>query len=174
MRELSDHVLTTRVTSNAPRPRDTTRVTLCYCNNLDCSPRYGVGLETIKKYKIEAAKTELLVLIFLYFSAYLTGIAALLERLDDSSSQVSVKVVYGILLVFYTFVPVAGCAFVVLISHTGSIFSSDPPDDPAEYTKWLEEQSKNNPLITIIAPFEKKYCWCVMGLAMARMRDCLT
>ena len=94
-------------------------------------------------------------MFFLYFSAYLTGIGALLERLDDSNSQVSVKVVCGILLVFYVLVPVAFCALpgIRLTKKT----KSKAPDDSAEYIKWLEEQSKGSvgPLFTIIAPFEK-------------------
>ena len=126
-------------------------------------------------------------MIFLYFSAYLTGIGALLERLNPPApdvttpliadgfnatnftlaanatietapgevSSIAVEVVYWVLLVFYALVPVGFCAFV------GIDLLINPPDDPAEYAKWLEEQSKNNPFFTIIAPFEKKYAWCV-------------
>ena len=102
-------------------------------------------------------------MLFFYFSAYLTGIGTLLERLGAFCScpaaEVALKVVYSILLVFYSLVPVAGCAFVGIKMSKGNY----APDDPAEYTKWLEEQSKGDegPLFTIIAPFEKKYAWCV-------------
>lgn len=126
-------------------------------------------------------------MIFLYFSAYLTGIGALLERLNPPAPDVTtpliadgfnatnftlaannkatyetafvtlpVEVPYWVLLVFYALVPVGFCAFVGMLKGA--------PDDPAEYAKWLEEQSRSNSvgfLFTIIAPFEKKYSWCV-------------
>ena len=91
-----------------------------------------------KKYWKNATQTEGLVLIFLYFAAYLTGIGALLERLrpsddaiplnvddlnaanatalasDDAANEsnpIAVQVVYWVLLAFYSLVPVAGCAW---------------------------------------------------------------
>jgi len=137
-------------------------------------------------------------LIFLYFSAYLTGIGALLERLNPPApdvttqliadsfnatnftlaanatiettfanlpgevSSVAVEVVYWVLLVFYALVPVAGCFLPGIVLLKPSVSAPDgAPDDPTEYAKWLEEQSKTNPFFTIIAPFEKKYAWCV-------------
>ena len=130
----------------------------------------------IEKYwREEAGLTELLVLMFFYFSAYLTGIGALLERLGAFCScpaaEVALKVVYSILLVFYALVPVAGCAFFG-IEVTKSTVDEDngehkeygcPKDQTKEeYAEWLEEKSKDNPRFTIIAPFEKKYAWCVM------------
>ena len=93
----------------------------------------------IKNYWKGATQTEGLVLIFLYFAAYLTGIGALLDRLrspsDDAiplnvddlnatnatalasndaaneSNPIAVQVVYWVLLAFYSLVPVAGCAW---------------------------------------------------------------
>ena len=50
--------------------------------------RYGKE-EAIKKYwGEEAGPTELLVLLFLYFSAYLTGAGALLDRLKPPGKTV--------------------------------------------------------------------------------------
>ena len=78
--------------------------------------RYGKNYnKAVEKYWKEAAETEVTGLLFFYFSAYLTGIGALLERLGAFCScpaaEVALKVVYSILLVFYALVPVAGCAF---------------------------------------------------------------
>ena len=33
-----------------------------------------------------------------------------------------------------------------------------------EYAEWMEEGLDYNPLFTIIAPFEKKYAWCVVWI----------
>ena len=79
----------------------------------------------------------------------------------DSRTQISVKVVCGILLVFYALVPVAGCVF------AGSQFTKRYDrikKSPVKYTKWLEKESKDTfgVFVAIIAPFEKKYAWCVM------------
>ena len=121
--------------------------------------RYGKD-KAVEKYWEEAGLTEGLVLVFVYFSAYLTGVGAVLERMaPDSRTQISV--VCGILLVFYALMPVAGCVF------AGIKFTQrydDDPDDPAKYTKWLEEESKDKfgVFVAIIAPFAKKYAWCVM------------
>ena len=113
-------------------------------------------------------------MLFFYFSAYLTGIGTLLERLDafcsSPAAEVALKVVCSILLVFYALVLVAGCVYFGIDltksknSRTTGIERGCPKDQTEEqYTKWLEEQSKgdNGPLFTIIAPFEKKYAWCV-------------
>ena len=134
-------------------------------------------------------------MIFLYFSAYLTGIGALLERLNPPApdvttpliadgfnatnftlaanatietapgevSSIAVEVVYWVLLVFYALVPVGFCAFFGINLLDGNCHSN-APDHPTKYAKWLEEQSKGDEighLCTIIAPFEKKYAWCV-------------
>ena len=143
------------------------------------------GKKAVQNYWKEAAQTELLALIFLYFSAYLTGVGALLERLDAFCScpaaGVALKFVYGILLVFYALVPVAGCAcfgFIVTQSNVRSAFYGGeakehgcPKDQTEEqYAEWLEEQSEGEILsdlkipgsfITVIAPFEKKFAWYV-------------
>ena len=119
-------------------------------------------------------------MLFFYFSAYLTGIGALLERLGASCScpaaEVALKVVYSILLVFYALVPVAGCAYFGIEWTKSDVWNGKehgcPKDQTEEqYTKWLEEQSKGDgnagavasvAFFTIIAPFEKKYSWCVL------------
>ena len=65
--------------------------------------------------------------------------------------------------------PVAGCVLAgVAFTNRNSTSRPNAPDDPAEYTKWLEEESKGEfgVFVAIIAPFEKKYAWCVM-------EDCL-
>ena len=33
-----------------------------------------------------------------------------------------------------------------------------------EYAEWMELKLDDNPMFTIIAPFEKKYVWCVVWL----------
>ena len=159
---------------------------------------------TNKNYWQGATQTEGLVLIFLYFAAYLTGIGALLERLsppsDDAiplnvddlnatnatalasndaaneSNLITVQVVYWVLLAFYSLVPVAGCALLAyggdndgikdILGYYGGLYEliCDAPDDPKEYAEWMEEQLDDNPLFTIIAPFEKKYAWCVVWI----------
>ena len=182
--------------------------------------RYGKE-DAIKKYwSEEAGPTELLVLMFLYFSAYLTGVGALLDRLnppdktvplitDDlnattftlatnasiETTDVSVDdfdngwwwillVFYWILLIFHAFLPVAGCAFVgIVMPNAGTVRKtlepgddepdgpSDAPDDPIKYAEWLEKNSNGGIdgfLLSIIAPFEKKYSWCVTVLVMTR------
>ena len=137
-------------------------------------------------------------MIFLYFPAYLTGIGALLERLNPPDvattplitdgfnnatnfdeyelatnvtietadvvipgevSSVAIEAVYWVLLVFYALVPVVACAW----CGGSQYFLSDAPDDPAKYAEWLEKESTGfkGPVITIIAPFEKNYSWCV-------------
>ena len=165
--------------------------------------RYGKK-EAIKKYwEEEAGPTELLVLMFLYFSAYLTGVGELLDRLnppdktvlplitDDlnattftlatnasiETTDVSVDDFdngwWWILLVFYALVPVAGCAFFGVVVQR----DEDTPDDPIKYAEWLEEKSKtcDGFFISIIAPFEKKYSWCVTVLVMTRDTcDCVS
>ena len=165
--------------------------------------RYGKE-EAIKKYwEEEAGPTELLVLMFLYFSAYLTGVGALLDRLNPPDKTVplitddlnattftlatnaSIETTdvisvddfdngwWWILLVFYALVPVAGCAFWGVILPT----DVDAPDDPIKYAEWLEEKSKGREgfLFSIIAPFEKKYSWCVTVLVMTRDTcDCVS
>ena len=167
--------------------------------------RYGKE-EAIKKYWVEeAGPTELLVLMFLYFSAYLTGVGELLDRLnppdktvlplitDDlnattftlathasiETTDVSVDDFdngwwngwWWILLVFYALVPVAVCTLF------GVALPNDAPDDPIKYAEWLEENSKGGGSFSfpIIAPFEKKYSWCVMVLVMTRDTcDCVS
>ena len=126
-------------------------------------------------------------MIFLYFAAYLTGIGALLERLrpsddaiplnvddlnaanatalasDDAANEsnpIAVQVVYWVLLAFYSLVPVAGCAF--FVEKIKSNMGEDKYGREQEYAEWMEEQLDNDPLFTIIAPFEKKYAWCVV------------
>ena len=125
-------------------------------------------------------------MIFLYFAAYLTGIGALLDRLrspsddaiplnvddlnatnatalasDDAANEsdpIAVQVVYWVLLAFYSLVPVAFCTFV-------GIEAPEKEDQTEqEYAEWMEEQLDNDPTFTIIAPFEKKYAWCVVWI----------
>ena len=95
-----------------------------YGDNEEPTGEYGrTGQEikiksAIKNYWKGATQTEGLILIFLYFAAYLTGIGALLDRLrspsDDAANEsdpIAVQVVYWVLLAFYSLVPVAGCAW---------------------------------------------------------------
>ena len=164
--------------------------------------RYGKKEATMKYWQEEAGPTELLVLMFLYFSAYLTGVGELLDRLNPPDKTVlplitddfnattftlatnaSIETTdvisvddfdngwWWILLVFYALVPVAGCAFL------GVILIYEAPDDPIKYAEWLEEQSKGGDgfFFSIIAPFEKKYSWCVTVLVMTRDTcDCVS
>lgn len=154
------------------------------------------------KYWKDATQTEGLVLIFLYFAAYLTGIGALLDRLrspsddaiplnvddlnatnatalasDDAANEsdpIAVQVVYWVLLAFYSIVPVAGCAFFGLEKIKSNMIKNERGRDiergcptnqtEQEYAEWMEEQLDNDPLFTIIAPFEKKYAWCVVWI----------
>ena len=155
----------------------------------------------IKNYWKGATQTEGLVLIFLYFAAYLTGIGALLDRLrspsddaiplnvddlnatnatalasDDAANEsdpIAVQVVYWVLLAFYSIVPVAGCAWFGLkkIKSKAKFLGDEAREvgcptnqTEQEYAEWMEEQLEDNPLITIIAPFEKKYAWCVVWI----------
>ena len=153
----------------------------------------------IKNYWKGSNQTEGLVLIFLYFAAYLTGIGALLEHLspsddaiplnanvddlnaanatalasDDAANEsdpIAVQVVYWVLLAFYSLVPVAGCAWFGLKKIKsiilGSIEFGCPMDQTEqEYAEWVEKQVEDKtPLFTIIAPFEKKYSWCVVWI----------
>ena len=138
----------------------------------------------IEKYwREEAGLTELLVLMFFYFSAYLTGVGALLDRLkppdktvplitDDlnattftlaTNASINTTVVsvddfdngwWWILLVFYARMPVAGCAYVGVVLPR----ENGALDDPIEYAVWLEERSKGRDgflLSTTIAPFDR-------------------
>ena len=151
-----------------------------------------------KNYWKDATKTEGLVLIFLYFAAYLTGVGALLDRLrspsDDAiplnvddlnatnatalasndaaneSNPIAVQVVYWVLLAFYSLVPVAGCAWFGLdktksnIDDDGDEVGCPIDQTEQEYAEWMEEELDFNPLFTIIAPFEKKFAWCVVWI----------
>ena len=170
-------------------------------------PRTRYGKEkAIKKYWAdEAGPTELLILMFLYFSAYLTGVGALLDRLNPPDKTVlplitddfnattftlatnaSIETTdvgvddfdngLWILLFFYALAPVAGCAQVgVGVQNDFTEFGA--PDDPIKYAEWLEEKAKgpNGHLLSIIAPFEKKYSWCVTVLVMTRDTcDCVS
>ena len=165
-----------------------------------------------KNYWKDATQTEGLVLIFLYFAAYLTGIGALLDRLrspsddviplnvddflnatnatalasDDAANEsdpIAVQVVYWILLAFYSLVPVAGCAFFGLettkshIDEHGDEVGCPMNQTEQEYAEWMEERLDNDPQFTIIAPFEKKYSWCVVwieGIEGCRANMCAT
>ena len=50
----------------------------------------------------------------------------------DSRTQISVKVVCGILLAFYALMPVAGCVFAgIAFAKRDSTSRTDAPDDPA-------------------------------------------
>lgn len=100
---------------------------------------------------------------------------------DDAANEsdpIAVQVVYWVLLAFYSLVPVAGCAWFGL-KKIKSNMSKDkdwrgretetelgcPMDQTEqEYAEWMEEQLDNDPLFTIIAPFEKKYAWCVVWI----------
>ena len=154
-----------------------------------------------KNYWKGATQTEGLVLIFLYFAAYLTGIGALLDRLrspsddaiplnvddlnatnatalasDDAANEsdpIAVQVVYWVLLAFYSLVPVAGCAWFGLkkiksnikdIRGQGKELGCPMNQTEQEYAEWMEELLAHDPMFTIIAPFEKKYAWCVVWI----------
>ena len=175
VRALSDHVhmtLTARVTVKCAVARTRYGDERITGEQLHLDRRPGdSGKKAVQNYWKEAAQTELLVLIFLYFSAYLTGVGALLERLDAFCScpaaGVALKIVYGILLVFYALVPVAGCACLVFFGTESHVYEGKENGCPKEqteeqYAAWLEEQSKRDygPFFTAIAPFEKKYAWC--------------
>ena len=51
-------------------------------------------------------------------------------------------------------------------SYLGRVEGRGRPMDKTEqeYAKWMELKLDDNPLFTIIAPFEKKYAWCVVWI----------
>ena len=113
---------------------------------------------------------EASLLIFLYLSAYLTGIGALLERLDEEMDNGW----WWILLVFYSLVPIGYCvgsAKLLTMDSNGLLLDVHGkdigcPKDPTEeeYAEWLDEFGRARPYISIISPFKKKYAWCVVDL----------
>ena len=114
-----------------------------------CKAKYYPEANAAKEYWKQSYQIELLFLLFVYFSAYLTGINALLDlgwpAADDNAdallsfnnltnattteqhqtmdSSVGVKVVCGICLVVYALVPPAFCAYYgkQVISPIGSV-----------------------------------------------------
>ena len=160
-----------------------------------CNAKYSSEYNVAKEYWKQSYQIELLFLLFVYFSAYLTGINALLdvgwpaadgnadallsfnnltnatttEQHQTEDSSVGVKVVCGICLVVYALVPPAFCAYYgkqVISNRAVELFGkdivpdiSDVPEGEKPYEEFLAQKGGEEPFLSIVAPFEKRFAW---------------
>ena len=148
-------------------------------------PRTNERKSTAREWRIRVANTELLFLVFLYFSAYLTGIGALLAHTKDDdaitfisadaeinvttttatnatvlivpgeSSTSAVKAVCWVLLIVYTLGPV-----VIVGGLSNEMAGSLPRDQTGEeYYAAKEEKQREDALFSLIMPYDKKYAF---------------